>query len=59
MSRTWTDGWSRLEIEHRDGRAHIAIHGVNLDGQVIDHGYAASFSKATREEIAQYITEAT
>jgi hypothetical protein len=55
--RTWTDGLSRLDVEHLDGRVRIGLHGVNERGEVIEYGFVGSFDDAIRGEIAQFIKE--
>ncbi len=56
--RTWTEGLSRLDIEQDpNGRVRIGLHGLNSVGEVIEYGFVASFSAATRAEIAQFIRE--
>ncbi|MFG1794235.1 hypothetical protein [Nocardia sp. NPDC049149] len=50
--RTWYDGKSRLTVTHDyDGRTFIAVDDEKRDG------FAASFNRATRAEIAQFIRE--
>lgn len=50
--RTWRDGQSVLTVTHDpDGRVFLAVDDVRKDG------FAASFSRATAEEIAEFIKE--
>ncbi len=48
--RTWSDGFSHLTVEREDdGRVLIGVTDINSDG------YAASFDRATTEEIIRFI----
>lgn len=48
--RTWSDGLSRLTVEREgDGRILIGVTDINSDG------FAASFDRATTDEIIRFI----
>jgi hypothetical protein len=48
--RTWSDGLSRVTVEREDdGRVLIGVTDISSDG------YAASFDRATADQIAAFI----
>lgn len=56
--RTWTNGFSRLDIERDpDGALRFGVHGLDARGDVIEYGYAAAFTGTDLAEIAEFITE--